>query len=405
MTREANNQAPKKRTKIILGALFVLTFIMGWVLGQQDAKFGKIGFTPNLIGQNSEEANVDFSIFWRTWDLISEKYDGEINYQNLVYGAVRGMTEALGDPYTSFLTPEEAEYLESDLSGVFYGIGTEIGIKNDQLTIVAPLEGTPASEAGLKSGDIVTHIDGENTTNMELDVAVFKIRGKEGTKVKLTILRDGETSEIAITRAKIVVESIEWEVKENNIGYVSVRRFDENTTYDLRAALDDLISKNITKVVLDLRDNPGGYLDESITVASEFIDEGVVVTERKDTDSETSFEYKSTGRGKMTDEKYKIIVLVNEGSASASEIVAGALKDYNRATIVGEKTFGKGSVQELESLSGGAKLRVTVAHWYTPNGENITEGGITPDVLVELTEEDWNAGKDPQLLKALKLLK
>lgn len=391
--------------KVTLSALFVLVFILGWILGGQEAKFGSIGFTPNLNKTNEQSSNVDFSVFWRAWDLIVEKYDGQLDYQNMVYGAIRGMTESLGDDYTSFLSPEDAQRLEQDLSGVIYGIGAEVGIKNDVLTIIAPIEDSPAKKAGLMPGDVITAIDGENTNNMNLDVAVYKIRGDEGTSVKLNILREDKELEFEIKREKITVSSVDSEILDKNIGYVEIRRFDENTTSSLRDALDNFIAHNTSKVILDLRDNPGGYLDESISVTSEFVKSGVVVTEKKDTESDTKYDYKSTGRGKMTSKDIKIIVLVNEGSASASEIVAGALQDYKRATIVGMTTFGKGSVQEIENLSRGAQIKITVAHWYTPYGRNITKEGIKPDIEVDLTEDDYNNDRDPQLLKAIELLK
>lgn len=399
-----NNNKQKIVQRAIIGALFVLTFTLGWILGSQDAKFGKIGFNPSLSSTGDGAQNVDFSIFWRAWDLIVEKYDGNINYQEMVYGAIRGMTESLGDDYTGFLSPEEAKLLEQDLNGVIYGIGAEIGIKNNNLTVITPLDNSPAKNAGLMAGDVITMIDDETTYKMNLDVAVYKIRGKEGTKVKLSINRDGEEKEFEITRAKITIKSVEYDILEDNVGYIKTRRFDEQTTTLLRQALDQFIAKDINKVILDLRDNPGGYLDESISVASEFVKSGVIVTEKKDIDEE-EFNYKSTGRGKMTDSKYKIVVLINEGSASASEIVAGALQDYKRATLVGMTTFGKGSVQELNNLSRGAQIRITIAHWYTPNGKNITKEGIKPDIEIDLTEEDYNKNLDPQLKKALELLK
>lgn len=392
------------RPKAILGLLFALTFVMGWILGHQDARFGGIGFSPRLIGKDNSQA-VDFSTFWRAWDLIEKKYDGKVDYQAMVYGAIRGMVQAVGDPYTAFLSPDEAKQLEDDLSGTLSGIGAEIGTKNGRITVISPISDSPAKKAGLLAGDIITKIDDTTTEGMDVGTAVSKIRGQAGTKVKLTILRGTKEIVLEITRATINVKSVEGEVKKGNIGYINIKRFDEKTTLELRSILDNYISKNITKIVLDLRDNPGGYLDESVTVSSEFIKSGIIVTERRDINSRGKIEYKATGSGKMTDTKYKIVVLINKGSASASEIVAGALKDQKRATLVGEKSFGKGSVQEIANLASGAKLRVTVAHWYTPEGKNIGKEGIEPDIKVELTEQDFNNSVDPQLNKALELLK
>jgi len=399
-----NNPIKNNKKKIIIGAIIILSFVVGFMMGHQDARFSQIGYTPDIYERDLNRSDADFSIFWRAWDLIVEKFDGPIDYEAMIYGAIKGMSQSLGDPYTTFLTPEEARALEDDLSGVIYGIGAEIGVKNNHLTVIAPLDGTPAKEAGLLAGDVITAIDDTTTQGMELDVAVSKIRGKEGTKVKLTIERSSESKEFTITRAKISIRSVNYEILDNNIGYIEITRFDENTTDSLQKGLDKFITNNIKNIILDLRGNPGGYLDESITVASEFIKEGVIVTEKYDESSKKSYEYKASGKGRMTSDDITIIVLINEGSASASEIVAGALADHNRATLVGETTFGKGSVQEIEDLAKGSMMRITVAHWYTPNGKNIASDGITPDIEVKLTENDYNNDRDPQLSKAIELL-
>lgn len=394
-----------RNKKIIIGAFYILVFLLGWTLGHQDAKFSSVGYTPKLTGRDSSAANVDFSVFWRAWDLLEKNYDGKIDYQKMVYGAIDGMTKSLGDPYTAFMTPDESKQLEDELTGVIYGIGAEIGTRDNKLIIIAPIDDSPAKAAGIIAGDHVTKINDETTVNMDVNTAVSKIRGQEGTKVKLTIERGGVEKVFEITRAKITVKSVKSEIKNKDVGYISINRFDENTTADLRVILNELAAKGIKKIVLDLRDNPGGYLDESVTVSSEFIKEGVVVTEKKDTILSRANEYKATGKGIATSSDIKLVVLVNGGSASAAEIVAGAIKDYKRGTLVGEKTFGKGSVQEIENLSNGSRMRITVAHWYTPGGKNIGKEGIAPDIEVGLTEADYNAGKDPQLDKALELLK
>jgi carboxyl-terminal processing protease len=402
---ETNSTTTQKRNRILIGAFILISFIVGWTFGAQNAQMSRIGTTPNAIERNLEKNGADFSIFWRAWDLLVEKFDGQVSYQKMIYGAIKGMSEALGDPYTSFLTPEEAKQLEDDLSGVIYGIGAEIGLKDNQITIIAPLAGGPAERAGIQKGDKVIKIDEESALEMDLNVAISKIRGDEGTKVKLQILRNGDTKNFEITRERIEIESVKGDILKNNIGYIQITRFDDKTTENLRTEIEKLLARNVKKVVLDLRGNPGGYLDESITVASEFIKEGVIVTEKKDVDGGADrYDYKATGHGKMTDSEIKIVVLVDEGSASAAEIVAGALQDHNRATIVGTATFGKGSVQEIENLAGGSQMRITIAHWYTPDGKNIGKEGIKPDIEVGLTEKDYNADKDPQLDKALELL-
>lgn len=392
--------------KIKIGAVVLAAFFFGWFFGAQDARVSMVGYTPRLVERDLSESRADFSIFWRAWDLLVEKYDGNVDYKAMIYGAIRGMTEALGDPYTVFMTPEEARALDSELSGVIYGIGAEIGLKNNQITVITPLSESPADKAGLLSGDVVISINEESTAKMTLDEAVTKIRGEEGTIVKLNIKRGGKAKEYKIKRAKININSVNYEVIGDDIGLIRVSRFDDKTTVKTQEALDEFISKNINKIVIDLRNNPGGYLDESISFTSEFLKEGVVVTEKRDIDGNGSRqEYKATGRGRMTQDNVKIVMLINEGSASAAEIVAGALKDHKRAILVGKETFGKGSVQELSNLSGGAKMRITIAHWYTPSGKNIGKKGIEPNYEVDLTENDFNNDRDPQLKKALELLK
>lgn len=402
--KQPDQKNKKKSPKIAYALLLLLAFTFGWIFGHQDSRLGQFGFTPQVLNKTANQ-NVDFAIFWRTWDLLQKNYDGQLDWQKMVYGAIKGMTESLGDPYTSFLNPTEANQLEDDLSGTVSGIGAEVGFRNDKLSIIAPIDDSPAKKAGLLAGDVILQIGNEKAEGMDINTAVSKIRGPAGSKVKLTIERNGQKKEFEITREKITVKSVKSEIKPGNIGYVEITRFDDTTTTQLRGALDDFVAKDVKKVILDLRDNPGGYLNESVTVASEFIDKGIIVAEKRDVDGKVTNEYKATGGGKMTTKDIKLVVLVNGGSASAAEIVAGAIKDLGRGTLIGEKTFGKGSVQEIEDLGQGAKLRITVAHWYTPKGKNIAKEGIAPDVEIKMSEADINAGKDPQLDRALEFLK
>lgn len=403
MADEVKNRI-RKSPRILLGVLFLAVFFLGFFLGKQDTNFSNFGFTPKLIGRGSNNSSADFSSFWKAWELLEQNYDGQLDYQKMVEGAIRGLTSSLGDPYTSYLSKDEANQLNDDLSGTISGIGAEIGIKNNKMIIIAPIKDSPAEKAGLKAGDNIAFINDEATDGMTVAEAVAKIRGEAGTKVTLKIIRNGELKTFEITREKFNVKSVDSKILDKNIGYVSISRFDDTTATELNSALDQFVAKGVKKVVLDLRDNPGGYLDVSVEVASQFIRSGVVVREGKVIDASKKYTYKASGDGKMTGDDIKIVVLINQGSASASEIVAGALQDYKRATIVGEKSYGKGSVQQLENLISGSKLRITVAHWYTPNGNSISNQGIKPDVEVALSDDDYNNDRDPQLAKAIELL-
>jgi carboxyl-terminal processing protease len=403
MEKTTKPKKPDARRLIIVG-LFVLVFSLGWILGHQDARFGGVGVGRSLVGKGSLNQVADFAAFWKAWDLLVNNFDGKVDYQKMIDGAITGMTNSLGDPYTTFLNKEDAKSLSDDLSGTISGIGAEVGIKNNKVTIVAPIDGSPAKKAGLMTNDIILKIDDQSTQGMSINEAVTKIRGEASTKVNLQIQRGENVKVYTITREKFTIKNIKSEVKAGNVGYVSVGRFDENTAKELRAVLEDFKSKGITKVILDLRDNPGGYLDQAVEVASEFQDKGVIVSEKKTSRGGEKTNLKATGNGVFTDPSFKIVVLTNGGSASASEIVAGALQDYKRATLIGEKTFGKGSVQEIKNLANGSQLKITVAHWFTPLGRNITKEGIAPDVKVELTDSDYNANKDPQLDRAIEFL-
>lgn len=369
------------------------TIFLGKVLG-------KYGEAP----QGKLSRDVDFNLFWEVWDMLEERYvDREkLNEKEMFYGAIGGMVSSLEDPYTVFMNPAVAQEFEQDLAGTFEGIGAEIGIRNDILTIIAPLADMPAEKAGLRAGDKVYAIDGESTAGITVDEAVNKIRGPHGTEVNLTISRDGmeEAKDISITRGVIVVKSVKAELRDDKIFVVQITNFNDDTLDLFDKAIQEIIAKNPKAVILDLRNNPGGYLDTAIEVASEWVEDGVVVSEKFS--EEKKDEYLARGRARLKD--YNTAVLINQGSASASEIVAGALQDTKKAKIIGKQTFGKGSVQILENLPDGSSVKITVAKWLTPNGNCINETGITPDVEVDLTEEDYNADKDPQMEKAIEIL-
>lgn len=361
---------------------------------------GKDGQIPSYLTKN-----VDFNIFWETWNLIKDKYyEKNVPETQLFYGALYGLVASLGDPHSVFFTPQDATDFQDELKGSFEGIGAEMAIRDNQITVVAPLPDTPSFKAGLKPKDVVLEIDGQSTKDMALDKAVSLIRGKKGTTVKLLIYRDGfeKPKEFPIVRDAITVKSVSWEFKNNNIAYIKVRQFNDDTMPLFGDAIIDIFKqKEIKGIILDLRSNPGGYLQSAIDMAGEWVDGQVVVSEKLR--SGEKIEHQASREARLGD--IKTVILVDGGTASGSEIVAGALQDYGKATIVGEKTYGKGSVQDLTELPDGSSVKLTIAKWFTPKGRSIDEVGIEPDIKVGLTEKDYNGGLDPQMDKALELLK
>lgn len=395
----------KINIKYLAGAifLFAISFTAGFGYGRGEFSLHPMENISGMVKGNrtADTSTADFSIFWDAWNLIEQNYAlGPIDEKKMVYGAVSGMVDSLGDPYSVFLTPEENMSLNEDMKGAFGGIGAEIGYRDDAIAIVAPLKDSPAEKAGLLAGDKIVEIDGQNTEGMSVDDAVGKIRGKEGTKVVLKIMRDSKMLAFSVIRDTIVNKTVNWEMKKGKIAYIEITQFNQDTAKQLDDQTGSILAQGPKGIVLDLRNNPGGYLDVAVDVASRFIDEGqTIVTEDSGKDQKT---YKAFGGKRFNN--IPVVVLVNEGSASASEILAGALKDNRLATLVGKKTFGKGLVQGITEMKDGSALKITVAKWLTPNGENINKNGIMPDVDVNYAEKDFKAGKDPQLDKALELL-
>jgi len=352
-------------------------------------------------------ADVDFSLFWETWQTIKEKYvdKAKLDTQEMIYGAISGMVKSLNDPYTIFLKPEDTKRFIEDVKGSFEGVGMEVDVRNGQLQVVAPLEGTPAQKAGIKPGDIIMKVDGTTTAEMSVDEAVNLIRGPKGTEVTLTIYREewGEARDIKIVRSVIDVPSNKLEIRDDGIAYLRIYHFSENAAYDFREAAIKILESNSQKIILDLRDNPGGYLEVAQDIAGWFLERGQVVTVEDFGEGKEQNKYLAEGNAKLV--SYPVVVLINKGSASGSEILAGALRDDRGVKLIGETSFGKGSVQELEKLRGGSSLKITIAKWLTPNGDLITGKGLEPDVKVELTTEDAVANRDPQLDKAIEILK
>lgn len=404
----------QKARQIALAFLVcALIFASGYFVGMKGLGLSLSSFPKVSISRNipANRQNVDFSLFWRVWDTLESSYfdKSKINQGEMVYGAIKGMVEALGDPYTSFLLPSENKVTQEDLSGSFEGVGIQIGFKGKQLAVIAPLPGSPAEAAGVRAGDFIIGIKDEakeidrGTVGISLPEAVETIRGRAGSKVTLLLLRDKETKPIMveITRKKLDVPTLilTYVGDGGNIAHIKLLRFGAETKAEWKKAAREILSKKeITGLVLDLRNNPGGYLQAAVDVASDFVKTGstVVIEERADGAKE---EFKSEEIGTLT--KMPTVILVNEGSASASEILAGALRDLNKVRIIGEKSFGKGTIQEPLQLQGGTGLHITVAKWLTPNGTWVNGSGLEPDVKIEDNEETT---EDEQLQEAIKLL-
>ena len=349
------------------------------------------------------ELQTLFVPFWEAWNIVHEQFvDQPVDDTVLMQGAIRGMMEALGDDYTYYMEPQVFESETLSLQGSYEGIGAYVDVEGDYLTIISPIEGSPADEAGLQPGDKIIAIDGEDMTGVAPEEVRQKVLGPDGSEVTLTIAREGEQGplEFVITRSKIVISSAEGRMLDDGIGYVDINTFGDNTTQELRQALDELMAQNPRGLIIDLRNNGGGYLSTSIEVSSEFIEDGVVLYEQFGDGRRE--EYSATGNGRATE--IPLVVLINEGSASASEILAGALQDYDRAKLVGMQSFGKGSVQIRQPLSNQGAARVTIAKWLTPDERAIEDVGLTPDVIVEMTQEDFDAELDPQLDAAVETL-
>jgi carboxyl-terminal processing protease len=389
--------------KLAKAALF-LVVIAGVSYGAYDYGLQVGSETRSVkITDSRSLIDADFNLFWEAVDLVKQKYvdiDG-VKDQDLLYGAIQGVLGSLDDPYSSFFDPAEAKKFEEDLSGSFGGIGAEIGLRGNVLTVISPLKGNPAEAAGIKAGDRILEINSTSTADMSVDRAVTLIRGKPGTEITLKVFREGwkDTKDFTFNRAIISLPTLDWEVKDGNIGYIKIHNFNPKAVALLREAADDLISKNIKGLIVDVRNNPGGYLDSAVQIAGYFMEPGEVVVKELERGKDPQALY-SFGRPVFV--SISTVVLVNEGSASASEILAGAMRDNRDIKLVGQKTFGKGSVQEVEELKDGSTLKITIAEWVTPKDIKIHKKGLTPDFEIKMPEE---GDQDPQLDKALELLK
>lgn len=359
--------------------------------------------------EHGKPGEVDFYPFWKTWNLINDKHasvatstEKEVSTQEKIWGAIQGLTYSLNDPYTVFLPPSENELFEADIQGEFSGVGMEIGIRDGILTVVSPLKGTPAERAGLESGDKILEVDGESTARFSVDEAVLKIRGKKGTNVVLTILREDEEEprEIIITRDTIDIPTLETTIR-GDVFIISLYNFSANSPDLFRNALQDFLKSKADKLIIDLRGNPGGYLEASIDMASWFLESGKIIVTEDYNGSREPVEHRSRGYDIFSDD-LPLVVLIDGGSASASEILAGALEQHGKAKLIGEQTFGKGSIQELISITPETSLKITIAHWLTPDGSVLSDIGLAPNIEISDNPDTF---EDEQLEKAIEVLR
>jgi carboxyl-terminal processing protease len=409
----------KKKFRIILYVLisiviFGIVFSFGMYFGYSNrSEVEKLEMVINKepldynTKENIKENKTDFSPFWKAWNILNDKsiYVKNVTDQEKVWGAISGLAASVGDPYTVFFPPEENKLFSEDISGSFSGIGAEIGIKDKILTVISPMKDSPSFRAGLKAGDKILKINGESTSNITIDKALSLIRGEKDTAVTLTALSEGEkaTKEIKIIRDIISVPVIDTQDLGDGIFLIKFYSFSEKSASLFKKALKEFIDSGNRKLVLDLRGNPGGYLNSAVDIASWFLDEGKTIVSEDFEGNRDTIVYRS--HGPKVFNNLPFVILVNGGSASASEILAGALQEHGIAKIVGEKTFGKGSVQELVNITDNTSIKVTVAKWITPNGKSLSSSGLDPDFVVPITIKDIESGKDPQLEKAIELLK
>lgn len=399
------NYSKTKQTLTVI-ALVALFFIFGVIVGHNNRKE-----IDKVVGISNKETAVvtqtDFSPFWKVWNTIDDKYPkaSTVTDQERVYGAIAGLVSSLNDPYSIFFNPDQAKSFEEQIAGNFSGIGMEVGIKDKVLTVISPLKDTPAYRANIKPGDKILKINNKVTSNMSIEDAIKLIRGDVGTTVTLTIFREGnkEPIEVKVVREIINIPTLDTELRKDGIFMIKLYSFSANSSGLFRNAIKKFSESGSDKLLLDLRGNPGGYLDAAVDISSWFLPTGkIVVTEDYGNNKKQEI-YRSRGYD-IFNNNLKFVILIDGGSASASEIVAGAMQDHKRATLVGEKSFGKGSVQEAIKITGDTLLKITVAKWLTPNGNLIAEKGLTPDYTVPFTSKDAEEKRDPQMDKAVSLL-
>ena len=387
----------EKRQQLSWFLTLVIVAIVSFVAGaRSDVLFANVA---SVFGVRTSNKTIDLSSVQKTYQELVANYDGKLDTQKLIYGANRGLVEAAGDPHTAYMDPDETKEFDKSLSGqIGGGIGAEIGLRNNKPTIIKPLENSPAQKAGIKAGEVIVKVNDEASSDWSVEKVVSKIRGEVGTSVKLTLLSGGQTREVSVVRQNIVSPAVESEI-DGEIGILKVNRFGDDTVSLSRKYASEFVEKGVKKVILDLRNNPGGTVGAAQGLLGIWLDNQIAMTERRG--SEIVKTLRTTGTSILGN--MKTVVLINGNSASASEITAGALREYGKATLVGQKSYGKGSVQIVLGLPGGSQMKVTEARWYTPKGKNIDKTGIEPDVKVDLSSDDVNNNVDPQMDKAKSL--
>jgi carboxyl-terminal processing protease len=391
---------------VVLGGGYAL----GYRVGNANTKnvLIQVRDVANMNAASSTVGAADFGAFWQAWQLVNNDYlrYNEVNGETKVRGAINGLVGSLGDPYSEFFSPEDSKKFQEDVQGNFGGIGAELGMKKDQLVVIAPLKDTPASRAGLKADDEILQINSSSTEGILIEEAVNLIRGPIGTKVKLTIYREGwdKSKDLDIIRDKIIIPTVDVSTVGGNLTRLELHSFNDNATQLFYDAIVKAINGGSKGLVLDLRDDPGGYLEVATRIAGWFLPKGAPIVSEEGRDKKVfqSFKADDVGAGALAD--FPVVVLINKGSASASEILAGALRDSRKVKLVGETSFGKGTVQQFEDLADGSSIKLTVAHWVLPSGHILENGGLKPDVEVKITDDDIAKKKDPQLDKAVEVL-
>jgi carboxyl-terminal processing protease len=406
-----------RNRRFIFTVAILAALIAGYTGGVAHSRYQQAktrdAIVTQVVNRDGPALAVDFNLFWQVWDRLHDRFvdSDSLDAQKLVYGAISGMVDAAGDPYTVFMEPVTTRQFQEDVEGSFSGIGIEVGKRDGAITVIAPINDSPAYHAGLKAGDVILKVDGAETDEWTVEEAVRHIRGQKGTTVHLTLFREGEEDilEFDIVRNTIRIPAVEWKMLDGKVAYIQIFSFNANVDEEFAKASREIVAAGAQRIILDVRNNPGGFLDSAVSLSGSFLLPNSLVVQEKFSDDNID-ELRSSGTGRFA--QLPAVILINGGSASASEIVAGALHDIRAIRLVGEKTYGKGSVQQIEGFYNGSSLKVTIAKWLTPNGISISDTGIVPtdEVILDPSNPDadnWmigTPGKDPQLDRAIEII-